>query len=121
MPFDPALSDAISRIRFALGDTGTASLLVPGGETTYTALLAQNANDEGATMRQAAAALATYYATEPNRISDLGSSISWDERVAQWNRIATGAIDPLPPTPGSTIVRGPQIGLIAAGRDWRPR
>ncbi len=122
MAFNPTLADAISRIRFALGDTGATSLLVPGGETSYTALLAINAGDEGATMRTAAAALATYYAAKPNRISDLGSSIAWDERVDQWNKIAKGEIDPLPPNPDSPApADGPRIALIAAGRDWRPR
>jgi hypothetical protein len=119
MAFDPNLADPVSRIRFALGDTGT-TVLLPGGETTYTALLAQLGGNERATMRHAAAALATYYATKPNRISDLGSSLSWDERVDQWNRIARGEIDPLPPS-DATLVRGPRVGVICAGTGYTPR
>lgn len=122
MAFDPALGDTISRIRFALGDTGTTSLLVPGGETTYAALLTESGGDATAAMRSAAGALATYYAAQPDRLTDvLGESIAWTERVAQWNRIASGDINPLPPVPGLTGVRGPQIGIIIAGSGWRPR
>lgn len=122
MAFDPALADPISRIRFALGDTGTTSLLIPGGETTYAALLTESGGDAAAAMRSAAGALATYYAALPDRLTDaLGESIAWTERVAQWNKIASGAINPLPPDPSTIGVRGPQIGIIIAGSNWRPR
>lgn len=122
MPFNPSLTDPISRIRLALGDTGEPSLLA-GGETTYTALLSINGGDAHAAMRQAAAALATFYATEPSRLSNLGRSIAWEERIDQWNKIATGAIDELPPDPTAPPVphSGPLIGRLVAGSGWRPR
>lgn len=88
MAYNPALSTALDRIKFALGDIGTSQLL---SDATYITLLSSNANNEAATIRQAASALATYYATQPSSVSSNGSSVSWSERVAQWNKLALGA------------------------------
>lgn len=122
MAFIPALTDPISRIRFALGDTGDPPLL-PGGETAYASLLALNNNDERTTMRQAAGALASFYASQPGTVTLAnGLSVTWRERIAQWNLIAEGEINTLPPAPGaSTVTSGPRVGIIRAGTDWRPR
>lgn len=89
MAFDPNLGDAISRVRFRLGDTTDPSFM-PGGETVYQALLDMFAGDETKTVRAAAQSLAAYYANQPDSVSSAGESVSWSSRVAQWNRIALG-------------------------------
>lgn len=78
------------RIRLGVGDTDDAAPLIPGGLSTYTALLSLNNGDEVATWRAAAGALAAYYATTPDRIASAGDSLAWSARVSQWNRIADG-------------------------------
>jgi hypothetical protein len=91
MAYDPALTTAKDRIRFALGDTGSTSLLVPGGEATYAALLALS-SDEAAVYRTAAGSLANYYSNQPNSISSSGDSLSWADRAAHWRKIAAGEV-----------------------------
>lgn len=91
MTFDPALTTAKDRIRFALGDTGTTSLLVPGGEATYAALLGLS-SDEAAVYRTAAGSLANYYSNQPNSVGGGGESVSWADRAAHWRRIAAGEV-----------------------------
>lgn len=91
MAYDASLSTAKDRIRFALGDTGATSLLVPGGETTYAALLALS-SDEAAVYRTAAGSLANYYSNQPNSVGGGGESVSWADRAAHWRAIAAGSV-----------------------------
>jgi hypothetical protein len=88
MAYDPTLSTARDRVRLAVGDTGSVALL-PGGETTYDALIAA-ATDEAEAVRSAARALAAYYANQPSSVSSGGESVTWADRIAQWNKIAAG-------------------------------
>lgn len=81
------LDDAVSRVRFAVGDIASPGLLP---DETYEALLAVNVNSESKAIRQSAAALAARYATQPSSVSSNGSSVTWGERIAQWRLIASG-------------------------------
>lgn len=117
MAYDAALADSISRIRFALGDAAEIELFP---DATYSALMTLNGGSEEATIRQAAAALAVQFAQQPDHISDLGSSLSWTDRVDQWNRIASGRT-PLVPSDSTLIPGGVQIGRILAGSGYVPR
>jgi hypothetical protein len=88
MPFDPTLADAISRVRFAVGDTAATSLLP---DATYTALLALKADDEVLAARAVAGNLASIYAQQPDSVSSAGESAAWRSRVSHWAAIASGA------------------------------
>lgn len=89
--FSPNLDTAISRVRSDVGDT-TASGLMP--DEIYSAVLTKRTVDgevdEDAATRDMARKLAVRYATEPDRISSDGKTVSWAERVKQWNLIAKG-------------------------------
>ncbi len=100
MAFNPSLSTARDRVRLAVGDTGSTPLM-PGGETTYDALIAA-ASSEAAAVTASARALAAYYATQPDSISSSGESLSWRERVSQWNRIGAGGGGVTPGTIATT-------------------
>jgi ABC-type iron transport system FetAB ATPase subunit len=89
MAFSPDLDDAVSRVRFGVGDIAATELF---GDAIYEALLLAASNNEVAATRSAAAALAARYANEPTSISSDGSSLSWGERIAQWNKIALGQV-----------------------------
>lgn len=89
MAYDPDQGDAVSRVRFLVGDVTDPSLM-PGGESVYEALLASYSDDEADAARAAARGLAAYYATQPDSVSSAGESVSWRSRVDQWNRIALG-------------------------------
>jgi hypothetical protein len=75
----------------------------------YAASLALHSNNEQAALRNLAAGLAAQFASQPDRVTlPSGLSVSWSQRLAQWNRIAAQS-----PTP--TSGRGARIGHIAAG------
>lgn len=114
--FSPILDDAISRCRFAVGDSAAAELLP---DATYSAVLTAQQDDEPATIRAVAAALAARYAIEPDSISSDGDRISWSERVAHWTRIATGAAGGAAAGVGKglTLRRGPARDYTAGGGD----
>lgn len=97
MPYNPQLLTALDRVRFALGDIATTELFP---DATYTALLAAYNNNEVLAIQAGARALAAYYATQPTQVASNGSSLTWGERIKQWNTIALGANTP------STSARG---------------
>ncbi len=103
MAFDPNLADAISRVRFLVGDMADPTLM-PGGEGVYTALLQANGTDEALTAQAAARGLASYYATQPDSVSSSGESVSWSSRIAQWNRVALGTAGGAAGTSSMTFV-----------------
>ena len=111
MTYNNTLATATDRIRFAVGDTGTTELLP---DATYTAVLEQVANDEGAAVRRIAAALAVQYAQQPTSLYDSGSGMRWGDRVAQWNKLARGEIA------SGLAARSAKtnIGQITTGTDW---
>lgn len=84
--FDPTLINPIDRIRLALGDTVSPGLLP---DETYLSLLAIYATEQQ-TIIYGARSLAAYYATQPTQLSSDGSSITWGQRIQQWNAIAAG-------------------------------
>lgn len=121
MPYAPALTDPISRLRFAVGDTAATELLP---DATYSALLTQTGNSELRAARAAAAHLAARYAQQPASLSSAGKAINWPERVAQWNRIAAGeipagvaAILGAGVARGRRIVRGPAVDYTTGEGD----
>ena len=66
--------------------------------------------------------LVTRFAQEPGTVSLGGISVSWRERVEAWAALAKRLRDEgITPADTTSLRRGPQIGLITAGRDWRPR
>jgi hypothetical protein len=135
MAFSADLDDAVSRVRFALGDSADPPQL-PGGETAYEALLAAAGYDltrpgtvvqaaELIAVRPAASALAAHYASQPDSISDGGSSLSWRARVSHLTAIADGTITPAilmsPTTPAKPGATAPRSGVIRVGTDWQVR
>lgn len=108
MAYDAAHTDAVSRVRFAVGDIGDAPLLP---DATYTALLAQSGATEEGVKRAAAAGLAALYATKPTDVSlPSGLRVAWAQRITQWNRIALGQA-------GSTAVGGGSFSVALTRRD----
>lgn len=85
--FDP--DDAVSRLRVNVGyyDSG-----LPFDDGFFESMLSL-ATDEASATRLIAASLAAYYAQQPSSVSSNGSSVSWTERVKQWNLIAAGSLD----------------------------
>ncbi len=66
--------------------------------------------------------LVTRFAQEPGTVNIGGISVSWRERVEAWAALAKRLREEgIAPAADATLRRGPQIGLIVAGRDWRPR
>lgn len=112
MPYSAALTDAVSRVRYGVGDVTDPSIM-PGGETVYAALLTAYGDDEAQVIRAAARGLAAYYATQPDSLGSSGESISWRSRVDQWNRIAAGAAG----TAGAAASESPFTLVPAVYRD----
>lgn len=83
--YDAALTTARDRMRFLLGDTDTSAPLLD--DTTYDTLLSTVGETEGTA--QAAEALASRYAQEPDQIG-LGGDLQaqWRERVKTWLALA---------------------------------
>lgn len=80
-------ADAISRMRWLVGDT-VAPGKVP--DATYTAALAAQ-GDETAAAQAIAAGLAARYALQPDRLTSAdGSAIAFSSRVGQLNKVAGG-------------------------------
>lgn len=112
----PALTSAVGRLRFALGDHDAESLL-EGGDSQYRKLLAQCGGNELLAFRAAAGALAAYYAAQPVRISSSGKMLDYSDRVPTWRAMADGEVA-YPFTPDGSAAAGtggPQIGQITAG------
>lgn len=89
----------LTRIKIALQDTGSPSLLftATGGLVDYADLYAHHGGaDAGeaailATIRSAAGTLSLYYATQPISISSGGESVAWAaERAAFYRALALG-------------------------------
>lgn len=114
MAYDPNLADPISRVRYAVGDSA-ATPLFP--DATYTALLVSADGHEPTAIRAAAAGLAAFYATQPSTLTSDGSTLTWGERISQWNDIATGAAGFTQPL-ASTARRGSAAGRLTAGADF---
>lgn len=99
--YDPTLADAISRMRFALGDTNTAVALLP--DATYTAVLAAQGGDEQAAAVALARSLIAREAQAPTRIvAPDGQSVEFGKRLAGWQAL----IDAAPSTAGGASVGG---------------
>ena len=116
------LTDARSRVRSDVGDIAAPGLLP---DATYDAVLAaQTSGDppvanEAAATREIARKLATWAATQPDSISASGKSLSWKDRVAQWNRIADGDAGGAAARVGRgfTIRRGPAVDYTTGDGD----
>lgn len=81
MSFEADLSDAVSRVRFIVGDFGDVERLE---DETYTAAIAAASGDESAAAAAIAGALLT---TQPVRISDQGTTIDDSALHARWRII----------------------------------
>lgn len=114
----PALTTAIGRIRFAVGDHDDTEPLMQGGDAQYTALLTLCGGNEVVAFRAAAGALAAYYASQATRLSASGKTLDYRDRVETWRAQAEGRA-PYPfGADGSALPIGPpKIGNIAAGRE----
>lgn len=113
------LDDPVSRVRFGVGDKVAPGYLP---DETYEALLAQAGATEETARRAAAAALAAEYAAKPSDVSlPNGLRTAWAERVAQWNRIATGEAGSTEAASPSSTARAPRVGRITAGTDYTVR
>lgn len=100
MTFDPSLSDPISRMRFALGDTGEPPLLP---DETYEAVLEASGGDERLATAKLAGALVVRYSQEPSRVTTVsGQTVEWRDRLAAWSTLASSA------APGGTSTAGIQ-------------
>jgi hypothetical protein len=97
----------------ALTVTGTAIDLVADGEGSIGVV------DEAAAIREIARGLAARYASEPDSISDNGTALTWRERIAHWNRIATGDAGGASArrAKGFTLRRGPARDYTTGGGD----
>jgi hypothetical protein len=83
--FDPALTTARDRIRFALQDVSDSAPLIP--DTTLDALVDLWGEAEGGA--QAADALASRYQNKPGRVALPGGlTVAWADRVAGWRETA---------------------------------
>ena len=92
MNYDPGLADALSRVRFMVGDINPLVDLLP--DETYTALLVTSAGDEQLAGRAAARALIARYSQEPSRISVNGIvTVDWGDRFRLWRELLAEAID----------------------------
>lgn len=130
MAFSPDLDDPVSRVRFAVGDTSEPAILA-GGEATYEALLLTAGADlsilmpaqlapEAAATKAAAAALAAWAGTQPDRLTSAdGESLSWSGRIAQWNKIALGTAGATTPgDPGSATSDAAGSDSVATIACW---
>lgn len=90
MAYDPSLSTAEDRIRFAVYDVDDAAPLLP--EATYTALLARYASSSDPEARAtvaAAEALLTQFAQQPDSVEVTGAvKVAWKSRLAAWRELA---------------------------------
>lgn len=103
MSFDPALADAVSRVRFLVGDI-TADWLE---DDTYTALLAAANGDEGVAAAQAAGALLI---REPVKESDNGTSADRSNLMARWQAIVAQQTQITAQAAGGMASRQPRRG-----------
>jgi hypothetical protein len=77
--FDPMLQDPISRVRYAVGDTGEPPL---EPDATYQAVIDTHGEDLGVAV--IAQSLATKYAQKPTTISVDEGSFTWNDRIRTW-------------------------------------
>lgn len=109
--FDPALTDALDRLRFRLGDTDTTNALLP--DETITALLTLHSDDEDLAALALARGLIQRYAQEPTSVSVDGMSVSWGERVESWRALVADLVLVTGTQPGLRIRRLSRPTLIA--------
>jgi hypothetical protein len=115
--YSPDLDEPVSRVRYAVGDISAPGIQP---DAVYEALLAAAGDDEATAIRTAAAGLAAWAATQPSSLSSDGSSLSWAERIKQWNAIALGEAGSTQPTAGGTA-RSARLARLSAGSDYCPR
>lgn len=111
------LDDAVSRVRYAVGDISSPGIQP---DAVYEALLTAAGDDETSAIRAAAAGLAAWAATQPSSLSSDGSSLTWAERIKQWNAIALGEVGQTQPSSGGSA-RSARVGRLTAGSDYCPR
>lgn len=116
MAYSPLEVREIDQIRGRLGDTQDPPKL-RGGETRYQTILDQAESNVELAGRIAAARLAAQIASEPDSLSDTGSSISWKERIPQLNRIAAGLDVVVPTTTTPTTPTTSSASLAAPSGD----
>lgn len=115
------LTTPIGRIRFAVGDHLDGELLLEGGASQYTRVLAQVGGDEVAAFRAVAGALAAFYAAQPTRLSTSGKSVDYSDRVPLWRAQADGeslypfSADGSAVAPGVAPGRSARVGQLTAG------
>jgi hypothetical protein len=83
--FDPSLADAISRIRFDLGDTAEPAFVE---DETITAMVAGAPDEREATVKLASA-LIVRFAQEPDRVelADGEGAVTWSARLRGWQAL----------------------------------
>lgn len=119
--FNPALATRLDRARLLLGDTGT--IKDSGGDplwlldnATIDALIQAEGFAEG--VAQAAEALITRFAQEPDELTeegDRGLSLKWTERVSAWRELAARMRSGLGGS--AQVVRG---GRVLTGQPHSP-
>lgn len=84
--FDPALGNAISRVRFNLGDTSVANAMLQDETINY--FLVSQSMSEGDATAALARGLLVQYGAQPTsvRLPD-GTSADFSERVKQWQAV----------------------------------
>lgn len=94
MAYDPGLSTATDRIRFAVQDIDDAAPLL--ATATYTALLARYTATDAATAEDratvaAAEALLVKFAQSPDSVEVTGAvKVAWKYRLEAWRELANG-------------------------------
>jgi hypothetical protein len=83
--FDPSLGDAISRIRFDLGDTVDPGFVA---DETITAMVAASPDEREATIKLASA-LIVRFAQEPDKVdlADGEGKVEWGARLRGWQAL----------------------------------
>jgi hypothetical protein len=84
MPYDPTQADAISRMRYKVGDTDNANPLEP--DSTYQAVLDIHGEDLGVGV--IAQGLAVRYSQKPSSVSTDEGTFVWNDRVRAWLTLA---------------------------------
>jgi hypothetical protein len=124
--FDPSLGDAISRIRFDLGDTVDPGFVE---DETITAMVTASPDEREATIKLASA-LIVRFAQEPDKVELAGDegAVTWSARLRGWQglisrlqsekadavKVASGGFRMLRPTRG-----GQECGEYRRdGRRW---
>ena len=118
MAYDPSLSTATDRVRFAVQDADDAAPLLP--EATYTALIAIHNGVEKRATIAAAEALLARFAQRPDEVAVEGAvRVKYASRLAVWRTLAEGLRVELEATgaAGGTMVMGRFVRQTAALTD----